>query len=173
MSKFKQELTKIKAFVFDIDGVFSSSKLQIHPSGEIIRTTNIKDGYAVQLAIKKGYKIAIITGGNSEAVRERFKGLGITDIYLRSSDKVTDFEDFIELYDIDPETILYMGDDMPDYNVMLRVGMPTCPADAASEIKGISKYISGVKGGEGCVRDVVEQVLRVHGDWMDVDAFHW
>jgi 3-deoxy-D-manno-octulosonate 8-phosphate phosphatase (KDO 8-P phosphatase) len=126
---FKKLLGNVKAFAFDVDGVFSHNVL-LHPSGEIMRSMNIKDGFAVQYAIKKGYPIAIITGGRSEAVRERFKNLGVTDIYLSSACKIDDFEDFANKYQIEPRDILYMGDDLPDYEIMKRVGVPTCPADA-------------------------------------------
>lgn len=171
MSNFKEDLNKVKAFVFDVDGVFASTMI-ISSQGQG-RTMNMKDGYAVQYAIKQGYPIAIITGGTSEAVRERFKGLGVTDIYIASHNKLTDFNDFIEINELNPDEILYMGDDIPDYPVMSIVGVPTCPIDAVAEIKNISKYISDIKGGEGCVRDVIEQTLKVQGKWMDAKSFEW
>lgn len=173
MKNFKEDMRMIKAFIFDIDGVFSSSEILLHPSGELMRTMNIKDGFAAQYAVRKGYPIGIITGGNSESVRTRFKRLGITDIYLNSRNKMKDFKDFILKYDITPENVLYMGDDLPDYEVMKIVGFPASPSDAVEEIKLISKYISDKPGGKGCVRDVLEQVLRLHGRWMDEDAFTW
>ncbi|RLD35915.1 MAG: 3-deoxy-D-manno-octulosonate 8-phosphate phosphatase [Bacteroidetes bacterium] len=173
MSNFKEELRKVKAFAFDVDGVLSSQTMPLHPNGEPMRTVNIKDGYAIQLAVKKGYPIAIITGGKTEAVKMRFKSLGITDIYLGSYIKKDNFDDFIYKYSLDPENVLYMGDDLPDYEVMSMVGFPTCPADAVTEIKQISKYISNLNGGDGCVRDIIEQVLRLHNKWMDGDAFQW
>ena len=173
MSNFKEDLRKVKAFAFDVDGVLSNQTINLHPSGEPMRTINIKDGYALQLAVKKKYPIAIITGGNSEAVRARFISLGITDIYLSSFDKKVDFENFRSKYELDSSHILYMGDDLPDYEIMKFVGFPTCPADAVTEIKQISRYISHLNGGSGCVRDIIEQVLRLHNKWMDGDAFHW
>jgi len=173
MSNFKENLTKVKAFVFDVDGVFASSKVILHPSGDLMRTMNIKDGYAVYYAIRKKYHICIISGGTSESVRLRFQKLGVTDVYLGSSNKLEDFRDFLFKYDLKPENILYMGDDLPDYEVMKQVGVPTCPSDAVEEIKAISSYISDKAGGEGCVRDVMEQVLRLQGKWMDADAFKW
>lgn len=173
MANFKEDLRKVKAFVFDIDGVFASSKVILHPDGDMMRTMNIKDGFACFYLIKKGYPVAIITGGNSESVRWRFERLGIKDIFIKSSDKLRDFEQFISKYNIDPENVLYMGDDLPDYPVMRKVGIPTCPADAVEEIKAISRYISDKNGGEGCVRDVIEQVLRLNGKWMDTEAFSW
>ena len=172
MANFKEELKNIRAFVFDVDGVFSGN-IFLSSSGEQHRTMNIKDGYAVQLAAKKGFPIAIITGGFSDGIQIRFEGLGVKDIYMHSCNKQKDFNDFIYKYDIAPETIMYMGDDLPDYEVMMRVGLPVCPSDAAEEIKAISKYISFQKGGEGCVRDVIEQVLRAQGKWMNTDAFQW
>jgi 3-deoxy-D-manno-octulosonate 8-phosphate phosphatase (KDO 8-P phosphatase) len=173
MSNFKEQLKDIKAFVFDVDGVFANENLFFHPSGEPMRSMNIKDGYAVQLAIKEGYPIAIITGSKTEAIRTRFQGLGVTDIYLGSCNKIENFKDFLSKYQLKPEDILYMGDDLPDYQVMSIVGVPTCPANSAQEIKSISKYISNQNGGEGCVRDVIEQVLRVQNKWMNMNAFKW
>ncbi|HEY4785249.1 MAG TPA: HAD-IIIA family hydrolase [Bacteroidales bacterium] len=169
---FKELLRNVKAFAFDVDGVFSNNVL-LHPSGELLHTMNIKDGFALQYAVKKGYPIAIITGGNSESVRIRFKNLGITDIYLKSQNKIEDFNDFLLRNQLKPEEILYMGDDLPDYEIMKRVGVPTCPADAVSEIKDISLYVSHKPGGEGCVRDVIEQVLRVQDKWMHPEALIW
>lgn len=173
MSNFKEELRKVEAFAFDVDGVLSNQTMPLHPGGEPMRTVNIKDGYALQLAVKKEYPIAIITGGKTDAVKKRFVNLGITDIYLGSYIKKDDFEDFVYKYGLNSENVLYMGDDLPDYEVMKMVGFPTCPADAVTEIKQISKYISNLNGGEGCVRDIIEQVLRLNNKWMDGDAFHW
>ena len=173
MSNFKEELRKVKAFAFDVDGVLSNQILTLHPDGEPMRTINIKDGYAIQLAVKKQYPIAVITGGNSDAVMKRFHGLGVSDVYLNSSNKKQDFADFLSKYKLDASAVLYMGDDLPDYEVMKIVGFPTCPADAVVEIKQLSRYISNLNGGEGCVRDIIEQVLRLHNKWMDGDAFSW
>lgn len=169
---YRELLNQVKAFVFDVDGVFSHNVV-LHPSGELMRSMNIKDGFAVQYAIKKGYPIAIITGGNSVSVKKRFENLGITDIYLKSFNKMLDFDHFLDKYKISPEEILYMGDDLPDYQIMKRVGVPTCPADAVEEIKGISLYISHKTAGEGCVRDVIEQTLRVQDQWMHPESFIW
>ena len=173
MSNFKEDLQKVRAFVFDVDGVFSSSKIYLHPSGDLMRSMNIKDGFATQYAVRKGYPIGIITGGNSNSVKERFRKLGVKDIYLGSFHKVQDFELFTAKYSLKPENVLYMGDDLPDYPVMKQVGFPTCPSDAVEEIKAISRYISDRAGGEGCVRDIIEQVMRLHGKWMEEDAFRW
>lgn len=173
MSNFKEELSKVKAFVFDVDGVLSNSRIILHPGHEMMRSMNIKDGYAIHYAIRKGYPVCIITGGNSDAVAQRFRNLGVTDIYLRSKDKVEDLKTFMEARGLEKENILYMGDDLPDYLVMQQVGFPTCPSDAVEEVKAISRYISDKAGGEGCARDVIEQVLRLQGKWMQPDAFTW
>ncbi len=169
----KEELKKVKAFAFDVDGVFSSTTALLHPSGEVMRTMNIKDGYIIHYAVKLGYPVAIITGGNSDAVAKRFRNLGVTDIYLSSSYKKDDLDDFIAKYDLDIDTVLYMGDDMPDFEVLRDVGFPVCPADAAEEIKAVCCYISDRKGGDGCVRDIVEQILKLHGKWMGKGHLIW
>lgn len=173
MENFKTKLTTVKAFIFDVDGVLTDGSVTLMPDGEQVRIMNIKDGYALQLAVKKGYKIAIISGGRSEMVRKRLNGLGITDIYLGSHTKIDSYKEFIEIYKIKSEEILYMGDDIPDYEVMKLIGVPTCPHDSAQEIKDISIYISDKKGGKGAVRDVIEQVLRVQDKWMDTEGFVW
>jgi len=173
MTNFKEELGRVRAFIFDVDGVLSDAKIYLHPQGEMMRSMNIRDGYAIQYAVKKGYPVAIITGGNSDNIRIRFSHLGVTDIYLKSKDKLTDLRDFLDKHDLTPEQVLYMGDDLPDYEVMKAVGFPTCPANADSEIKNLAKYISAKEGGDGCARDVIEQVLRLQGRWMEEDAFHW
>ncbi len=171
---FKNELQKVKALVFDVDGVLSSDCVPLHPSGEPMRMVNIKDGYAMQLAVRRGYRLAIITGGRTEAIRKRFAGLGIEDIYMGASYKMKQFNDFLKKYKLKAEEILYMGDDIPDYEVMKVCGYPCCPADACSEIKSISRYVSPMKGGCGCGRDVIEQVMKANGDWLDnADAFGW
>ena len=131
------------------------------------RTMNIKDGYAMKAAVDNGYNVCIISGGSNEGVRVRLRNLGITNIHLGSPDKVATFDEYMDVYGINPEQVLYMGDDIPDYHVMKLVGLPTCPQDACPEIKGISKYISHKNGGKGAVRDVVEQVMKVQGKWME------
>lgn len=173
VSNFKEELRKVKAFVFDVDGVLSRTTMTLHPSGEPMRTINIKDGYALQLAVKKDYPIGIITGGSTHSIRLRFKNLGIKDVYMGSSNKIEDFKRFLKDHSLNAEEVLYMGDDLPDYEIMSIAGFPTCPADAVTEIKQRAKYISHIPGGEGCVRDIIEQVLRLHNKWMDGDAFRW
>ncbi len=173
MTNFKEKLRQVKGFAFDVDGVLSGPLVYLHPDGELMRSMNTKDGYAIQYAVKHGYPIAIITGGRTESVGMRFRGLGVTDIYLGSTHKVDDFREFTARYGLDPGEILFMGDDLPDYNVMQLAGVPCCPADAVDEIKAISCYISPRLGGLGCARDVIEQVLRLHGRWMDAEAFSW
>lgn len=174
MRSFFEEIDKIKAFAFDVDGVLSSDTVPLFPTGEPMRVVNIKDGYALQHAVKKGYPIAIITGGHTEAVKNRFAGLGIKDIYMNSAYKVDDFLNFAKKYNLTPNDILYMGDDIPDYKVMQQCGFPCCPADAVDEIKKVSCYISNKTGGNGCGRDVIEKVLKAQGKWMDdAKAFGW
>ncbi len=173
MTEIKKLLHNVKAFAFDVDGVFTNGSVLLHPGGEFIRMMNIKDGFAVQHARKMGYPIAIITGGFSRMVRKRFTGLGVTDIYMKSADKIKALDAFLTAHGLQPAEILYMGDDLPDYEVMKKAGFPACPADAAEEIKQISLYTSYKKGGEGCVRDVIEQVLRLQGKWMNNFTFIW
>ena len=173
MSAINYDLTKIKAFVFDVDGVLSPEAIPLHPSGEPMRIINTKDGYAMQLAAKKGYQLAIITGGDSESVRIRFSNLGFQHIYLKSKQKINEFADFLEKTGLQSESICYVGDDIPDYEIMKKVGLPACPADAVPEIKAISKYISHKAGGMGVGRDIIEQVLKTQGNWMQDDAFGW
>jgi 3-deoxy-D-manno-octulosonate 8-phosphate phosphatase (KDO 8-P phosphatase) len=173
MANIKEKFKHIKAFLFDVDGVFTDGTVFLFPQGEMARAMNIKDGYAVQLAVKKGYIIGVISGGKSDMVHKRFTNLGVTDIYLGVQDKKEAFDDFVSKYQIDPSVVLYMGDDIPDYEVMKQVGMATCPADAAQEIKTISLYIAAAKGGSGCVREVIEQVLKLNNHWMDGHAFSW
>jgi len=156
-----------------VDGVCTNGNVLLFPGEEFVRMMNIKDGYAIQYCIKHGYPVAIITGGNSETVRKRFSYLGITDIYMKSSDKLGDYEDFRNKYQFKHSDILYMGDDIPDYEIMKHAGAPTCPADAAEEIKKLSVYVSPRKGGEGCVRDVIEQVLKLHNKWLIEGAHLW
>src|SRR5690554_6486254 len=163
---YKEYLADITTFVFDVDGVLTDGSIQIGTNGELLRTMDIKDGYAMKHAIDQGYTVAVISGGKNEGVRHRLRGLGLTDIFLGCEDKVLQLEEFMDLYNISPDQVLYMGDDIPDLYPMQKVAMPTCPQDAVAEIKEISKYISHRKGGSGCVRDVIEQVLKVQGKWI-------
>ena len=168
------DLKKIKAVVFDVDGVLSRQTITLSHDGEPLRTVNIKDGYAIQLAQKLGLRIVILTGGKAEAVRLRYAGLGVEDIFMGCAVKVTTYHELLEKYQLKNEDVIYMGDDIPDYEVMRLCGCPCCPADACPDIKDISVYISSYKGGEGCGRDVIEQVLRAQGKWLaDSKAFGW
>ena len=168
---FKDELKKIKAFVFDVDGVLSHHAMHLTPEGELVRTSCAKDGYAIMYAIRKGYKVIIISGGGAPGMAERFRKLGIQDIYLKIENKVEALLEVINKYNLEKEEIMYMGDDIPDYNVMQMVGLPVCPADACEEIKSVSRYISDIEGGEGCARDVISQVLKARMDWMDTGCY--
>lgn len=170
---FKELLPQITTLMFDVDGVLSSNLVSLLPGEEPIRTANIKDGYAMQLAAKKGYHLVIITGGKSGAVEERYSRLGIQDIYMRSSIKMRDFEEVVTKYQLTMDEIMYMGDDIPDLEIMRKVGVPCCPADAAPEIKEVSVYISDREGGQGCARDILEQVLKAQDKWLDDEAFGW
>ena len=166
MSKsYKELMNDIKAFFFDIDGVLTDGTVHISEDGQLLRQMNIKDGYAMKAAVENGYTVCIISGGSNEGVRVRLRNLGITDIHLGVPNKVETFKEFTDIYNIQPENVLYMGDDIPDYHVMQLVGLPTCPQDASPEIKGISTYISHKNGGKGAVREVIEQVMKVHGKW--------
>lgn len=168
MSKsYKEIMNDITTFIFDVDGVLTDSSVHITPTGEMLRIMNIRDGFAMKAAVESGYHVCIISGGSNEGVRIRLKNLGIKDIHLACPDKVQNFKEYTELYNIKPEQVLYMGDDIPDYHVMKLVGLPTCPQDASPEIKGISNYISHKNGGRGAVRDVIEQVMKVQGKWME------
>ncbi|MGC9330386.1 MAG: KdsC family phosphatase [Bacteroidales bacterium] len=162
---FKEKLKQIRAFVFDIDGVLSKSVVNIQDDGNLIHTTNVKDGFALKRAIEEGYYIGIISGRLNETVSRRYQKLGVKDIYLGSTDKQVDMSHFLDLYKLDHSQILYMGDDLPDYDVMKTVGVATCPADASEEIKGISMFISDKNGGEGCVRDIISQVMKTQNNW--------
>jgi len=173
MTNFKEDLTRVKAFVFDIDGVLSLQTISLNAFGVPNRTVNLRDGYAIQLAVRKGYRVGVISGSNAKEYVRRLKGLGVSDIYLNSRSKTEHFSSFCKKNDVKPSDVMFMGDDIPDYGVMKLAGIPVCPADADSDINNVASYISDKKGGEGCVRDVIEQVLRLHDKWMDKDAFSW
>ena len=168
------DLKEIKAIIFDIDGVLSSETITLSSEGEPLRTVNIKDGYAIQLAMKLGLKIAIMTGAKVTSIRKRYEGLGVEDIYIGSSVKIETYETFLHKYGLTDKEIMYMGDDIPDLEIMRRVGCPVCPKDACPEIKEVSIYVSDRIGGHGCGRESIEQVLRAQGKWiMDKKAFGW
>jgi 3-deoxy-D-manno-octulosonate 8-phosphate phosphatase (KDO 8-P phosphatase) len=165
MSFFKEDLRIIKAFVFDVDGVISPNQLLLHSTGDMMRSVNTRDGFAIKKAIEAGFNVGIITGARSESLRLRFRELGTADVFLNSIDKVADLQVFVKNYGLELNQVLYMGDDIPDLGPMQLVGMPTCPCDATSEVQSASRYISAYSGGFGCVRDVIEQVLRSQGLW--------
>lgn len=168
------DLTKIKALVFDVDGVLSAGTINVDTNGDFLRTTNVKDGYALHLAVKMGLRIAIITGGGEPSIALRYGRIGIEDIYQSSSVKTEKLQHLLDKYNLSKDEVLYMGDDIPDYEAMKQVGLPCCPKDAAPEIREISVYVSHKDGGCGCVRDVVEQVLKAQKKWMaDEKAFAW
>lgn len=163
-SNFKLLLRNVKCLMLDVDGVLTNGTLIVMPD-ELIRTMNIKDGFALKTAVDEGFMVVIISGGNSESVRRRLQKLGITEIHLGVTNKTEKMNEVLKKYNLNDSEVLYMGDDLPDYEVMKRSGVPCCPADAVADIKNISIYVSHAKGGEGCVRDVVEQVLRIGGKW--------
>ena len=168
------DLSKIRAVVFDLDGVLSSETIVLGIDGTPLRTVNIKDGYAIQLAMKMGLRIAILSGCKIEAVRKRYEGLGMEDIYLGAAVKIKIYDDFIAKYGLKDDEVIFMGDDIPDLEVMRRVGCAVCPKDACPEVKAVSCYVSDKCGGQGCGRDVIEQVLRAQGKWLkDERAFGW
>ncbi|MGV4529022.1 KdsC family phosphatase [Ornithobacterium rhinotracheale] len=167
MENYKEKMKNIKAFVFDVDGVLTDGKIMLFPDGSFVRNMNVKDGYVMQFAIKKGYLIGIITGGADPMVSQRLKALGITDIYTQSHHKYDDFEDFLFKYDLKPEEVLYMGDDVLDMEVIAAAGIGCAPNNAVVEAQKAADYISPRNGGDGCVREVIEQVMRVQGHWND------
>ncbi len=168
---YKELLHHITTFIFDVDGVLTDGRLLIAESGELLRTMNARDGYAMKIAIDQGFHVCIITGGRNDGVRQRLQDLGVQAIYLNASDKTKYMETYMTEMGLEPQQVLYMGDDIPDIPVMLMAGLACCPQDAVNEVKAISHYISHRNGGDSCVRDVIEQVLKVHGKW-NVAASH-
>ncbi|MCL3780396.1 HAD-IIIA family hydrolase [Prolixibacteraceae bacterium JC049] len=166
MAFFKEELAKVKGLVFDVDGVLSKTVSPLDENGNPMRTANVKDGFAIVTAVKAGMHIAIITGGNTASVENRYAKLGVEHIYMGAKDKVACLNDFLSKTGITADEVMYMGDDMPDYSIMKEVALPVCPADAIPDIKNISKYVSYFDGGKGCARDVIEQVLRAQNKWV-------
>jgi 3-deoxy-D-manno-octulosonate 8-phosphate phosphatase (KDO 8-P phosphatase) len=162
---YKELLHAITTFIFDVDGVLTDGRMLISESGELLRSMNARDGYAMKAALDQGYNICIITGGNNHGVRERLEGLGIQDIYLNAGDKTGYMRDYMLKNNVTAREVLYMGDDIPDIAVMNMAGLACCPQDAVNEVKNISHYISHRNGGDSCVRDIIEQVLKVHGKW--------
>jgi 3-deoxy-D-manno-octulosonate 8-phosphate phosphatase (KDO 8-P phosphatase) len=164
---YKEIMNDITTFIFDVDGVLTDGSVHVTNEGEMLRIMNIRDGYALKTAVDSGYNVCIISGGSNEGVRVRLRNLGITNIHLGTPDKVKTFKEYTDLLGINPEQVLYMGDDIPDYHVMKLVGLPSCPQDASPEIKTLSRYISHKNGGKGAARDVIEQVMKVQGKWME------
>jgi 3-deoxy-D-manno-octulosonate 8-phosphate phosphatase (KDO 8-P phosphatase) len=173
MTNYKTLLKNINTFIFDYDGVLSDGSIITLDEGEAYRTTNVKDGYAMQLAVKKGYRVAVISGAKANGMMNRLQSLHLTDIFLGIENKLEVYNLYLLENNLEPEHILFMGDDIPDYEIMMKAGLPTCPSDAAEEIRSIAKYISHAAGGKGCVRDVIEQVLKIQGKWMNEEAYHW
>jgi 3-deoxy-D-manno-octulosonate 8-phosphate phosphatase (KDO 8-P phosphatase) len=168
------DLTRISTIIFDVDGVLSAETIPLHPSGEPMRTVNIKDGYAIQLAVKLGLRIVILTGGTTESVRLRYERLGVEDVLMGCAVKLQAYEELLKKYGLTDEEVMYMGDDIPDLEIMRRVKCSVCPKDACPDVKAISLYVSDYAGGYGCGRDVIEQVLRAKGQWLlDDRAFGW
>lgn len=170
---YKVKLHDIKAFVFDYDGVMSDGMIYTAGNDFIMRNGNVKDGYAIQYALKLGFKIAVISGGSGESIKQRLNMLGISDVFLSAKEKLSVYKNYLKCNHLEQKNVLYMGDDIPDYDIMLNSGVATCPADAVEEIKQVADYISNKKGGEGCVRDVIEQVLRLQGLWFNEKAKEW
>lgn len=166
---YKEYLNAITTFIFDVDGVMTNGELFIDNEGNLLRTMNVKDGYAIKVALKAGYHVAIITGGQNVPVKNRLEKLGIKDVFLGVHNKIECYENYLKENSIKPEQVLYMGDDLPDIPVMKLVGLPSCPQDAVAEVKAASLYISHKEGGKACVRDVIEQVMKVHGKWPTTD----
>ncbi len=164
---YKEILGDITTFIFDVDGVFTDGTLLVTTSGEMLRKMSVKDGYALKTAIQKGYNVCIISGGTNQGVKERLQGLGVTDIYLGAHLKEEPLEEYLDIYNIDASQVLYMGDDLPDIPPMKMVALATAPQNAVQEVKAIADYVSHKNGGDGCVRDIIEQVLKVRGDWND------
>lgn len=167
---FLEKLKNITAFVLDVDGVLTNGNLLLTESGEQLRQFNIKDGFALQLAVKKGFKIAVISGARSKGVEARMKGLGITDVFLGVDSKVEVYQKFLKDSAIQSEEVLFIGDDIPDLRLMQMAGLAACPADAVEEIKALADYISPRVGGDACVRDIVEKVLKIQGLWDNTIA---
>ena len=166
---FLSKLNHIKAFILDVDGVLTDATIHVTESGEQLRRFNVRDGYAMQLAVKKGYLICVITGGKSASVALRMQGLGITEVHLGITRKLPVYDEFIKQHQLKPENVIYLGDDIPDIPVMKATGTCACPADAVEDVKAIAEYISSKKGGEGFVRDVIEKVLKIQDNWFDKD----
>ncbi|MBD1394980.1 KdsC family phosphatase [Mucilaginibacter glaciei] len=173
MESFLNKLKDITTLIFDVDGVLTDGSIFVAEDGVQSRAFNIKDGYALQLAVKCGYNVAAISGSRSKSALFRLNSLGISDVYMGAHTKTERFKIYIEEKSINPANILYMADDIPDLGVMKLVGLPVCPADAAEEIKAICTYVSPFAGGKGCARDIIEKVMKIQGKWMSAEAYSW
>jgi 3-deoxy-D-manno-octulosonate 8-phosphate phosphatase (KDO 8-P phosphatase) len=173
MANYKELLGAVCAFVFDFDGVLSDGTVLVTSDGDALRKTHARDGYAIQYALRKGYRVCIISGGYSESMRLRYCDFAGMDIFLKVSQKRDILQGYMERHHLQSEQIVYMGDDIPDYEAMQLAGVKACPADAALEIQHISDYISHLDGGKGCVRDIIEQVMRLQNRWFREDACIW
>ena len=173
MTNYKEFLSGISTLIFDYDGVMTDGKVILQHEGPPLRSANVRDGYILQLAVKLGYNVVIISGGFSRSMENRFETLNIKDAFTGVKDKLKVYNNYIQQHGIKDEEVLYMGDDIPDIPVMKKVGVPVCPLDAAEEVRNISVYISDKKGGDGCVRDIIEQVMKVQGKWLTPEAYSW
>lgn len=162
---YLEKFRNVEHFIFDIDGVMTDGQIILHPNGLWLRSLNVRDGFAIRTATTKGYRVAVISGGTTPGAMDRFDDLGVHDVYLGVNDKVVAYEHFLEKNNLSGENLLYMGDDLPDYQVMERVGLAACPSNAVDEIRDLSHYVSPLAGGEGCVRDVIEKVLKLRNEW--------
>lgn len=173
MNDLKSLLSGVTTFIFDYDGVMTDGTVYMDSNGDPLRTSNVKDGYAIQLASKLGYHLAVISGAVVTNITKRLNMLGVTDVFTGVPDKVVKLDEYMEQYHLTPNQIVYMGDDIPDLRVMHKVGVPACPADAVEEVKSICAFVSDRPGGRGCVRDIIEQTLKVQGKWMTAEAYSW
>lgn len=173
MDDNKALLSQVTTFIFDYDGVMTDGTVYMDSHGDPLRTSNVKDGYALQLACKLGYHVAVISGAVCTNITKRMNSLGVQDVFIGVPDKVVKLEEYMALHRLRPEQVVFMGDDIPDLRVMQRVGIPACPADAADEVKAISVFVSSRPGGKGCVRDIIEQTLKAQGKWMTAEAYSW
>lgn len=173
MNEYETLLSPVTTFIFDYDGVMTDGTVYMDSNGDPLRSSNVKDGYALQLASKLGYHVAVISGAIVTNITKRLNSLGVRDVFTGAADKVLVLDEYMRRYGLSPEQIVFMGDDIPDMRVMQMVGVPACPADAADEVKAISKFISVREGGRGCVRDIIEQTLKVQGKWLSAEAYSW
>ncbi len=173
LESFLQKLKNITTFIFDVDGVLTDGTVYVSQEGEQSRAFNIKDGYAIQLAVKCGYNVCAVSGSRSKSTPYRLNSLGVKDVYMGIHTKIEKVKIYLEERSIIHENVLYMGDDIPELEAMKLVGLPVCPADAVEEIKAVSLYVSPFAGGKGCARDVIEKVLKIQGKWMNEDAYSW